>query len=159
MIRTQKIQLNIHVVDYESVAEEIQQRYEHQIKKVFNLMEDVSHNDRQRLFLYLTLQTVLEIQKQFGKKNTVFYVNSKANIYGPIRWSLEIISKNLPVMVFTDTHDFECFTRPCGEGTEMTEIISFMRFDYKFHNYTKRKVDSFFSRYHIKPFKILENPA
>lgn len=143
-MRSVKTVLNITVIDFNSFVEEVNKTFESEIKKMFSVFVELTHKDRNKLYLYYTLRHVLKLHKKYGNKNVVFYVSEmKGDMAQCVYDKLINVSCAFPVMIYSGTYDFELLERNEGEATEISKDITHLRLNFKFENFTNRKIESF----------------
>jgi len=156
-MKTQKIALNLIVVDFETTARDVLNWYYTDLNNVYGLDESsITTRDKSKMLLYFTLETVTKIQKDLNNyKNTIFYINKNANIDQDVINKLLYIAKSIPIPIYQDTVDFNVLSDKTGETIELTNNIKQYRFNFDFSKYSQRKIKLFFEKHKTNS----KNPA
>jgi hypothetical protein len=153
-MRYHQTDLNLIVVDFESLAEDIQNSYLTKIRVEFNAFaEDIPKKDANRLLVYYILQHILDIQVNLKehKKNIIFYVNEKSDTYKDIKSSFKSVANALNLIVYTDSLDYNCIYSKSGESTELINSITDFRFNFDHNKYSHRKLVTYLKKRKLNP--------
>jgi hypothetical protein len=148
-MRVQKIALGLTVVDVETFAADVEKSYTHDLVQIYGF--EIKDKDADKLYLYHTLNHLINCFKNSdNRKNIVFYINSNTSIGFRFLKVLEKIRKTFPVIVYTNTLDFNCLEQTSGCCDELTLLIKECRFNFDFSKFSARKVKAFLDKYQIK---------
>jgi len=142
------------VVDFESVAEDIQNSYLTKLRSEFQVFaDDLPKKDASRLLVYYILQQVLEIQVNFKehKKNIIFYINEKLDTYKDIKSNFKSVANALNLIVYTNTIYYDCIYSKSGESTELINSVTNYRFNFDHNKYSHRKLVTYLKKRKISP--------
>lgn len=157
-MRSLKLPLNITLVNFDSLAEEVEKTFNTEIKKMFSVFVVLSHKDRERLYLYYTLRHVLRLHKKHGNKNVVFYVNFvEGKTDKCILDKITNISSAFPVMIHHGPYSFDLLEQNKGELIEVTKDVTSKRLGFHFESFTKRKIENFCKLNKIKEFALVSD--
>ena len=148
-MRVQKIALGLTVVDDESFAADVEKSYIHDLVQIYGF--EVKDKDADKLYLYHTLNHLINCFKNSeNRKNVIFYINSNIHLGFRFLKALDKIRKIFPVIVYTNTLDFNCLEQTSGCCEELTLLIKEYRFNFDFSKFSARKVKNFLNKYQIK---------
>jgi len=153
-MRYYQTDLHLIVVDFESVAEDIQNSYLTKLRSEFRVFaDDLPKKDASRLLVYYILQHVLEIQVKFKehKKNIIFYINEKLDTYKDIKSNFKSVANALNLIVHTNAIDYDCIYSKSGESTEVINSITNYRFNFDHNKYSHRKLVTYLKKRKINP--------
>jgi hypothetical protein len=136
-------------VDVESFAADVEKSYTHDLVQIYGF--EVKDKDADKLYLYHTLNHIINCFKNSdNRKNVILYINSNTPIGFRFLKVLEKIRKTFPVVVYTNTLDFNCLEQTSGCYNELTLLIKEFRFNFDFNKFSPRKMKAFLDKYQIK---------
>jgi hypothetical protein len=148
-MRIQKIALGLTVVDAESFAADIEKSYYQDLTQVYGL--EIKDKDSDKLYLYHTLNRLINCFKDSdNRKNVIFYIDSNVNLGIRFPKALAKICKVFPVIVYTNTLEFNCLKQSGGSGEELSLLIRDCRYNFDFNRFSPRKMKTFFEKHGIK---------
>jgi hypothetical protein len=153
-MRYHKTDLHLIVVDFESLAEDIQNSYLTKLRSEFQIFpDDLPKKDASRLLVYYIIQHVLEIQVKFKehKKNIIFYINEKLNTYKDIKFNFKRVANALNLIVYTNILDYDCIHSKSGESIELNNSITNYRFNFDHNKYSHKKLLVCLKKHKISP--------
>jgi hypothetical protein len=153
-MRYYQTDLQLIVVDFESIAKEIEVNYLNKLRGEFQVFsEDLPKRDAERLLIYYILQSVFQIELKFKvyKKNLIYYINKKSENYNSIRTSFIHIAKALNLIVYTDTLDYNCINSKSGEHVELINNITNFRFNFDHSKFSSKKITNYLKKHKLSP--------
>ena len=148
-MRIQKISLGLTVVDAESFAADIEKSYYQDLTQIYGL--EIKDKDRDKLYLYHTLNRLINCFKDSdNRKNVIFYIDSNVNLGITFPRALAKICKVFPVIVYTNTLEFNCLKQNGGSGEELSLLIRNCRYNFDFNRFSPRKIKAFLEKHGIK---------
>ena len=153
-MRYHQTNLNLIIIDFESVANNIQNSYLTKLRNEFQVFsEDLPKKDANRLLVYYILEHVLEIQLKFKahKKNLIYYINEKLETYKNIKLNFVQTANALNLIVYTDTLDFNCIYSKSGEHTELINSVTNYRFNFDHNKFSHRKLITYLKKRKLSP--------
>ena len=153
-MRYYQTDLNLIIIDFESVANNIQNSYLTKLRNEFQVFsEDLPKKDANRLLVYYILEHVLKIQVNFRehKKNIIFYVNERLDTYKDIKFNFKSVANVLNLIVYTDIINYDYIYSKSGETTELINSITNYRFNFNHDKYSHRKLVIYLKKRKIRP--------
>ena len=148
-MRIQKIALGLTVVDAESFAAEVEKSYYHDLTQIYGF--EIKDKDSDKLYLYHTLNHLINCFKNSdNRKNVVFYIDSNANLGLRFSKALVKLCKVFPVIVYTNTLNFNCLEQSGGSCEELSLLIRDCRYNFNFNKFSPRKIKAFIVKHGIK---------
>lgn len=145
-MRFHKTALNLIVIDFASVEENINKDYYQQLITWGTPEETLKDRERLRLKLYYYLKHLNSTVKEHNNtKNIVFYVSKKDCLS-----YLQIISKSFPFIIYYNSLDFSWIEKNSGETREILESVKTARFNFDYSEYSPKKRTDFLKKYKIQ---------
>ena len=153
-MRYYQTDLNLIVVDFESLAEDIQNNYLTKLRNEYQVFaDDLPKNDANSLLVYYILQHILEIHVNYKehKKNIIFYINERLDTYKDIKFNFKSVANALNLIVYTGIINYDCIYSKSGETTELINSITNYRFNFNHNKYSHRKLIIYLKKRKINP--------
>ena len=150
--------LNLIVIDFESLADDIQTSFLNKIRIDYGTFEeDIPERDRKRILQYFILKHTLKAHNSFANsKNVIFYINQRLSTYESIKKCFLTISKPFNLMVYTNSIDFDCINSKSGDSIELLTGLKNFRFNFDHGQFSYRKVTLFLEKNKLDPARISE---
>jgi hypothetical protein len=148
-MRVHKTTLGIAVVDVESLVNDIEKSYYHDLTQIYGF--EIKDKDTNKLYLYHTLNHLINYFKDSdNRKNVVYYINSNVNLDNRFTKAITKICKVFPVIVYTNTLSFNCLEQDGGSCEELSLLIRECRYNFDFNKFSPRKMNTFLVKHGIK---------
>lgn len=148
-MKLQKIALGLTVIDVESFAADVEKSYYHDLTQIYGF--EIKDKDANKLYLYHTLNHLINCFKDSdNRKNVIFYINSNVNLGIRFPKVLVKLCKVFPVIVYTNTIEFNCLERIGGNNEELSLLIRDCRYNFDFNKFSPRKIKAYLEKHGIK---------
>ena len=150
-MRTQKVALNLTVVDFSTFVEEVEGHY---YRFYIENHESLTSRDCDNLILYYTYKCIVDLLNSLEyKKDIIFYINTVSTPQNRVYKSFKKLQKVFPLITLENSLDFNNLETKTGESIELTVLIKNKRFTFDYSTYSRRKMQKFLEKYRIKlPF-------